>query len=58
MKSIYEEAGDTYIRQGNYKLSNLKVRPEREILVGAISAAVAVGASALCTEVSTGDPRP
>ncbi len=30
MKSIYEEAGGTYIRQGDYALPNLKVQPEKE----------------------------
>ena len=31
MKSIYEEAGGTYTRQGDYELPNLKVPPEKEI---------------------------
>ena len=34
MKSIYEEAGGTYIRQGNYALPNLKVQPEKESEIG------------------------
>ena len=34
MKSIYEEAGGTYTRQGNYELPNLKVSPEKEIEIG------------------------
>lgn len=29
MKSIYEEAGGTYTRQGDYELPNLKVPPEK-----------------------------
>ena len=34
MKSIYEEAGATYTRQGDYELPNLKVPPEKEIEIG------------------------
>ena len=34
MKSIYEKAGGTYTRQGDYELSNLKVSPEKEIEIG------------------------
>ena len=34
MKSIYEEAGGTYIQQGDYILPNLKVQPEKEIEIG------------------------
>ena len=34
MKSIYEEAGGTYTRQGDYKLSNLKVPSEKEMEIG------------------------
>ena len=34
MKSIYEEAGGTYTRQGDYELPNLKVSPEKEIEIG------------------------
>lgn len=34
MKSIYEEAGGTYTRQGDYELPNLKVLPEREVEIG------------------------
>ena len=34
MKSIYEEAGGTYIQQGDYILPNLKVQPEKVIEVG------------------------
>ena len=34
MKSIYEEAGGTYARQGDYELPNLKVPPEKEIEIG------------------------
>ena len=34
MKSIYEEAGGTYTRQGDYKLPDLKVPPEKEIEIG------------------------
>ena len=34
MKSIYEEAGGTYTRQGDYELPNLKVSPENEIEIG------------------------
>lgn len=34
MKSIYEEAGGTYTRQGDYELPNLKVPPEKEIEIG------------------------
>ena len=34
MKSIYEEAGGTYTRQGDYELPYLKVPPEKEIEIG------------------------
>ncbi|MFR9208148.1 MAG: TnpV protein [Lachnospiraceae bacterium] len=34
MKSIYEEAGGTYTRQGDYELPNLKVLLEKEIEIG------------------------
>lgn len=34
MKSIYEEAGGTYTRQGDYKLPDLKVPIEKEIEIG------------------------
>ena len=34
MKSIYEEAGGTYTRQGDYELPDLKIPPEREVKVG------------------------
>ncbi len=34
MKNIYEEAGGTYTRQGDYELPNLKVSPEKEIEIG------------------------
>ena len=34
MKSIYEEAGGTYTRQGDYELPNLKVSPKKEIEIG------------------------
>ena len=34
MKSIYEEAGGTYIRQGDYEFPNLKVPSEKEIEIG------------------------
>lgn len=34
MKSIYEEVGGTYARQGDYELPNLKVPPEKEIEIG------------------------
>ena len=34
MKSIYEKAGGTYTRQGDYELPNLKVSPEKEIEIG------------------------
>ena len=34
MKNIYEEAGGTYIQQGDYILPNLKVQPEKVIEVG------------------------
>lgn len=34
MKSIYEEAGGTYIRQGDYEFPNLKVSSEKEIEIG------------------------
>ena len=36
MKSIYEEAGGTYTRQGDYELPNLKVSPEKEIEIGVL----------------------
>lgn len=34
MKSIYEEAGGTYIQQGDYALPNLKVQPEKKLKSG------------------------
>ena len=34
MKSIYEEAGGTYTRQGDYEFPDLKVPPEKEIEIG------------------------
>lgn len=34
MKSIYEQAGGTYTRQGDYKLPNLIIPPEKEIEIG------------------------
>ena len=34
MKSIYEEAGGTYTRQGDYEYPDLKVPPEKEIEIG------------------------
>jgi len=34
MKSIYEQAGGTYTRKGDYELPNLKVSPEKEIEIG------------------------
>ena len=34
MKSIYEETGGTYTRQGDYELPNLKIPPEKEIEIG------------------------
>ena len=34
MKSIYEEAGSTYTRQGDYELPDLKVQPEKELEIG------------------------
>ena len=34
MKSIYEKAGGTYTRQGDYELPNLKIPPEKEIEIG------------------------
>lgn len=34
MKSIYEEAGGTYTRQGDYELPDLKVQPEKELEIG------------------------
>ena len=34
MKSIYEQAGGTYTRQGDYELPNLKVLLEKEIEIG------------------------
>ena len=34
MKSIYEEAGGTYTRQGDYEYPDLKVPPERGIEIG------------------------
>ena len=36
MKSIYEKAGGTYTRQGDYELPNLKVSPEKEIEIGVL----------------------
>ena len=34
MKNIYEQAGGTYTRQGDYELPDLKVPPEKEIEIG------------------------
>ena len=34
MKSIYEQVGGTYTRQGDYELPNLKVSLEKEIEIG------------------------
>ena len=34
MQSIYEEAGGTYTRQGDYELPDLKIPPEREVKIG------------------------
>ena len=34
MKNIYEEAGGTYTRQGDYELPNLIISPEKEIEIG------------------------
>lgn len=34
MKSIYEQIGGTYTRQGNYELPNLKVQSEKELEIG------------------------
>ena len=34
MKNIYEEAGGTYTRQGDYELPDLKIPPEREVKIG------------------------
>ena len=34
MKNIYEEAGGTYTRQGDFELPNLKIPPEKEIEIG------------------------
>ena len=34
MKSIYEQAGSTYTRQGDYELPNLEAPPEKEIEIG------------------------
>ena len=34
MKSIYEKAGGTYTRQGDYELPNLIIPPEKEIEIG------------------------
>ena len=34
MKNIYEEAGDTYTRQGDYELPNLIIPSEKEIEIG------------------------
>ena len=34
MKSIYEQVGGTYTRQGDYKFPDLKVPPEKEIEIG------------------------
>ncbi len=34
MKSIYEQTGGTYTRQGEYELPDLKVSPEKEIEIG------------------------
>ncbi len=34
MKSIYEQAGGTYTRQGDYELPNLIIPPEKEIEIG------------------------
>lgn len=34
MKNIFEEFGGTYQRQGDYKLPNLQVQPEKEFEIG------------------------
>lgn len=34
MKSIYEEAGGAYTRQGDYELPDLKIPTEREAKIG------------------------
>ncbi len=34
MKSVYEEAGGTYTRQGDFELPNLKIQSEREAEIG------------------------
>ena len=34
MKNIFEESGGTYQRQGDYKLPNLQVQPEKEFEIG------------------------
>ena len=34
MKSIYEQVGGTYTRQGDYEFPDLKVPPEKEIEIG------------------------
>ena len=34
MKNIYEEAGGTYTRQGDYELPDLKIPPEKEVKIG------------------------
>ncbi len=34
MKSIYEETGGTYIRQGDYEFPDLRVSSEKEIEIG------------------------
>ena len=31
MKSIYEKAGGTYTRQGDYEFPDLKVSPEKKL---------------------------
>lgn len=34
MKSIYEQVGGTYTRQGDYEFPDLKVPPEKEVEIG------------------------
>ena len=34
MKSVYEQAGGTYTRQGDYEYPDLKIPPEKEIEIG------------------------
>ena len=42
MKSIYEETGGTYTRQGDYELPNLKIPPEKEIEISETEGTVEV----------------